>query len=344
MRARLTQIDGALPNLALMKLAAWLRSRGWEVVVTRDIQPDIFENTAYDAVYGSCIFSFSQVRLMRFMRQWPGAIVGGTGTPFDHTVEKHMGVAEDSAEVYDYGGYPDFKESIGYLMRGCRMATPKSICRNFCVVPDKEGRPRSVNTIGAIWRGKPWPKKLHILDNDFFGNPAWRERVDELREGKFKVCLSQGINTRLLNDEAAAALATMEYRNTEFNERKLYTAWDNWGDEEQFFRGVDRLERHGVPGKHLMAYMLVGSDPEETWPRLWHRFTRMVERAIEPYPMVFNRQRADLLCFQRWAITGLYRVVPWGEYERETKSPASVEAWQPFADRLAAALPRRIAA
>jgi hypothetical protein len=44
--------------------------------------------------------------------------------------------------------------------------------------------------------------------------------------------------------------------------------------------------------------------------------------------MVFDRKRADLLCFQRWVITGLYRIVPWGDYERETKSPESVRAWE----------------
>lgn len=331
MRVRLTQLDGALPNLALMKLAHWHRAQGDEVVSTREIQPDLFEDARYDRVYGSAIFDFSQLRLMRFQRQWPGAIIGGTGTPQgkdkEHTVERLIGVEPNGYEHYDYSGEPDFDESIGYTMRGCRMATPKSVCRNFCVVPEKEGRPYSVNTIAAIWRGAPYPKKLHLLDNDFFGNPEWRERVREIREGGFKVCLSQGINTRLLNDEAAEALAKIEYRNTEFNERVLYTAWDNFGDEGVFFRGVDMLERHGVPAKHLMAYMLVGCDPVETWERIWQRFYRMVDRAIRPYPMVFSRARKDLVCFQRWVITGLYRIISWPDYERETKSEESVHAW-----------------
>lgn len=87
------------------------------------------------------------------------------------------------------------------------------------------------------------------------------------------------------------------------------------------------LERAGIPPKHLMAYMLIGYDPLETWTRIWHRFNRMVERGIDPYPMVYDRRRADLLCFQRWVITGLYRHVPWPEYQRETKSAASVDAW-----------------
>lgn len=341
MRVRLTQIDGALPNLALMKLAHWHRARGDEVVMTRALLPDLFEDVCYDRVYGSAIFDFSQIRLMRFLRQWPGAMVGGTGTPQgkdrEHTVEKLIGCGANEYEHYDYSGTEaqekgglksrPFDESIGYTMRGCRMATPKSVCRNFCVVPDKEGRPYSVNTIASIWRGAPYPKKLHLLDNDFFGNPEWRERVAEIREGGFKVCMSQGINTRLINDEAAKALASIEYRNTKFDERVLYTAWDNFGDEGVFFRGVNMLERNGVPSKHLMAYMLIGCDPAETWERIWHRFNRMVEREIKPYPMVFNRARADLVCFQRWVITGLYRIIEWPDYDRETKSAESVRAW-----------------
>lgn len=319
---RLTQIDGALPNLALMKLAHWHRSRGDEVVLTRQIERDLFE-PAYDLVYGSAIFSFSQDRLMRFQHQWPGAIVGGTGTPFVHTVEELIGC---EYEHYDYTGY-DVDYSIGFTQRGCRMATPKSPCRKFCVVPDKEGKPRPENTIAEIWRGNPYPKKLHLLDNDFFGNPEWRERIAEIRDGRFRVCLSQGINVRLVNDEAASALASIQYRDTKFQERRLYTAWDSIGDEAVFFRGVDRLEAAGVPPKHLMAYMLIGCDPSETWDQIWHRFNAMVERGVAPYPMVFNKSRKDLVAFQRWVITGLYRVVPWNEYRRETKSQESEDSF-----------------
>lgn len=300
---RLTQLDGALPNLALMKLAHWHRSRGDEVVVTRQIEPDLFE-PQYDRVYGSAIFKFSQLRLMRFQKAWPQAIVGGTGTPFSQTVEDVIGA---DYERYDYTGQ-DVDYSIGYTQRGCRLK-----CK-FCVVPTKEGKPKSVNTIADIWRGEPWPKKLHILDNDFFGNPEWRDRIAEIRDGKFRVCFSQGINTRLINDEAAAALASVKYSDTKFQRRRLYTAWDNLKDEEVFFRGVDVLERAGIPPKNLMAYMLVGYDKAETWDRLWHRFNRMVERGIKPYPMVYDDRRKDLKAFQRWVIMGLYRVVPWSEY------------------------------
>jgi hypothetical protein len=313
---RLTQLDGALPNLALMKLSHWYKAHGHEVHLTREIHPDIWEG-GYETVYGSAIFGFSQERLMRFQRQWPHAIIGGTGTPFVQTVEDLIG----DYEHYDYSGYPGFTASIGFTQRGCRLK-----CK-FCVVPTKEGKNRSVNRIAAIWRGVPHPKKLHLLDNDFFGQPEWLERAQEIIDGGFKVCLTQGINVRLINDESATVLARIEYRNSKFNKRKLYTAWDNLGDEAVFFKGVDCLERAGIPPTHLMAYMLIGYDKAETWERIWHRFNRIVERGIEPYPMVYDRSRADLLCFQRWVITGLYRIVPWNEYERSTKSIESMDAY-----------------
>ena len=314
---RLTQIDGALPNLALIKLAHWHRARGDTVTLTRDIERDLFE-PAYDKVYGSAIFGFSQLRLMQFKRQWPEAIVGGTGTPYTHTIEDLIG---GEYEHHDYTDYPEVDYSIGFTQRGCRLA-----CK-FCVVPKKEGKPRSSNTIADIWRGKPYPKKLHLLDNDFFGNPDWRARIAEIRDGKFRVCMSQGINVRLIDEEAAAALATIEYRDTKFQERRLYTAWDNLKDEAIFFRGVDVLDAAGVPPKHLMAYMLCGYDKTETWDRIWQRFHKMTERGIAPYPMVFDKSRKDLVAFQRWVVTGLYRVVPWNEYERSTRSDESTEAF-----------------
>ena len=129
----------------------------------------------------------------------------------------------------------------------------------------------------------------------------------------------QGINVRLIDDEAGSGAGDDRYRNTKFNESKLYTAWDNLGDEKIFFKGVDTLERNGVPAKHLMAYMLVGFDKTETWERIWHRFNAMVARGIEPYPMVFDRSRKDLTQFARWVTTGLYRAVKFEAYDANMK-------------------------
>jgi hypothetical protein len=303
MNVRLTQIDGALPNIALMKLAKFHRDRGDYVELTYRIDRDLFE-PEWDLVYASCIFSFSRDRLEHFKRQFPEAIIGGTGSGNNAMIESITG----DFRGYDYSDYPDVDYSIGFLQRGCRLK-----CK-FFVVPEREGNPKSVQTIYDLWRGDPHPKKLHILDNDFFGNPDWRDRISEIRDGHFKVCLSQGINVRLIDEEVASALASIEYRDTKFSRRRLYTAWDNLGDEKIFFKGVNMLEKAGIPPSHLMTYMLIGYDSQEIWEKIFHRFDRMVERGILPYPMVFNNARKDLKAFQRWVVTGLYRAVSWDEY------------------------------
>lgn len=182
------------------------------------------------------------------------------------------------------------------------------------MVPAKEGKPKSVNTIADIWRGPGHPKNLHLLDNDFFGQSDWEGRLDEVRAGGFKICLNQGINVRLISPEGAVALASVKYRDDQFQQKRIYTAWDNLKDEKIFMRGVGYLMDAGIKPDQIMVYMLVGYDPKETWDRLLYRFHKMVELGVRPYPMVFDRSRKDLLAFQRWAVTGLYRAVKWQDY------------------------------
>jgi hypothetical protein len=273
MYVRLTQIDGKLPNLALMKLARFHRDQGDDLHFTKHVERDMLEPD-YGRVYGSAIFSFSADRVLKFRQEFPNAVVGGTHNLADnHTVEQFLGIEE--TEQYDYSIYPNFEGSIGFTQRGCRLKC------GFCVVPKKEGKPRSVNTIASIWRGEPWPKHLDLLDNDFFGQPReqWKARMDEIRAGGFKVCLNQGINIRMIDEESATALASIPYYDDSFKSRRLYTAWDNVGDEERFFRGVDTLERHGIPPRHLLVYMLVGYDKRETWERRFASISRRLARA-----------------------------------------------------------------
>ena len=326
MHVRLTHIDGKLPNLALMRLAHYHRSRGDTIYFTKDIDLSLFEQE-YDRIYGSSIFTMSRDRVERFRKLYPRAFVGGTGTDTTANLET---VVPDIQNLHDYSIYPDFSASIGFLQRGCRLK-----CK-FCVVPTKEGRPVHNMTVNELWRGDPNPKNLHILDNDFFSVPTWQDRIDEIRAGGFRVCLTQGINVRLITEDAARALASIEYRDTKFKRRRLYTAWDSIGHERVFFRGVDRLVDAGIPEKHVMAYMLIGYDKRETWEAIHYRFDKMVERGIKPYPMVYDPARKDLKRFQRWAVTGLYRAFPFSEYGvKKNASPTQSDQNESSAERRA---------
>ena len=304
MQVRLTQLDGKLPNLALMKLAHWRRSQGDEVFLARTPTPTLFE-PAYDKVYASAIFSWTQPVINRLRLAYPQAIVGGTGS--DSTIEVEA-VIGDEYEYYDYSIYPSYEYSIGFTQRGCRLKC------GFCVVPKKEGKPRSVNTIHDIWR-EGTPRALLLLDNDFFGQDVWCDRIDEIKDGRFKVSWSQGINVRMITDETAAAIASVDYRDDSFQQKRLYTAWDNLGDEQRFFTGLERLNAAGIPSRHVMAYMLVGYKPGETMEDVLYRFHRLREAGCRPYPMVFEKWRQpELRKFARWAIRRYYEFVPWEEY------------------------------
>lgn len=338
MHVRITHIDGKLPNLALMKISAWHKARGDNVRFTKHVHRELDE-PEYDRVYGSAIFTFSRPRVEEFLTQFPGAIVGGTWNQDEWvngvepiTVEQMIG---QEYEHYDYSLYPSFEASIGFTQRGCRLRC------GFCVVHAKEGRPRSVNTVPELWRGPGYPKHLHLLDNDFFGQSKaqWMARVDEMITGGYRVCMNQGINLRLIDDEGAKAWSAVPYYDDSFKARRLYTAWDNLKDERIFMRGVERLQKAGIPPHHLMVYMLVGFDPEETWQRLFYRFNKMTELGIRPYPMVFDAQKHKTLPlgghnapiekrtlgeFQRWVIRKSYNFVPFECYDANAKGRAAV--------------------
>lgn len=327
MIVRLTQIDGKLPNLALMKIACYHKERGDELHFSRHVARDMLE-PEYGAVYGSAIFAYSSERVSQFKQAFPQAVVGGTWNTLDNTtVETMLGLGDD--ERFDYSIYPGFDGSIGFTQRCCRLKC------GFCVVPKKEGKPRSVSTIAQIWRGELYPKHIHLLDNDFFGQPRdqWEARIDEVKSGGFKVCLNQGINIRMINAEAAKALASIPVRDDQFKTRRLYTAWDNIGDERRFFDGVHLLEEAGIPPTCLLVYMLIGYDKRETWERIFYRFEKMTALGIRPYPMIYgDRERSITLgeCkqriahrtlseFQRWVIRKAYTFISFENYNVNAK-------------------------
>lgn len=311
----LADADSKLPNLALMRLATYFRARGERVMlVTPETKRDLWNHSPGD-VYGSSIFAESVEERAAIEREWGHVRWGGTGVRVESSLSEIDPSVDWDATVPDYSLYPDFTPSIGFLTRGCRLRC------GFCVVPRKEGKPRAVSTVDAVWRGDPHPRHLHLLDNDAFAKPLrdfWRGAVEELNARRFKVCFSQGINLRLVDDEAAAMVARVNYVGNDFDKRILYTAWDNLRDEDIFRAGVERLRVAGVPPHRLRVFMLVGYREGETWEEVFYRFAELVALGAEPYVMVYDRAaRPDLCAFQRWSNRWAFRTIAWPDYARD---------------------------
>lgn len=313
-KVRITQIDGKFPNLALMKLSHYHKSKGDLVYFESSVVKGLYE-PEYDIVYGSSIFSTSEKKIQQFKSQFPNAIVGGTGTN-DNSITVESVLNLNDYEYYDYDIYPDFKASIGFTQRGCRLK-----CK-FCVVPKKEGKNVFSNTIYDIWKQNPKNKgkKIHLLDNDFFGQPDWQERAQEIIDGDYKVCFNQGINIRLINREGAEYLSKMKFRDDSFKYKRIYTAWDNKRDENIFMQGIGYLLDAGIKPNEIMVYFLCNYWEKGLTEDVWFRFNRMDEIGLLPYPMIFEKWNAseDLKKFQTWVIRGIYKVTSFDRYKTET--------------------------
>jgi hypothetical protein len=313
----LWHLDGRLPNLALMRIAAHHRALGDTVELRRGTPSRLLWDQPTH-VYGSLLFTRSRPLGEQLRMLYPAAVLGGTGWDATGTLGQ-VGIPETGP--LDYTIYPDYPHSIGFTQRGCRLHCP------FCVVPRKEGRVQPVATIAAIWRGAPWPKTILLLDNDVLGQPDWAERLEEIRTGQFQVCFTQGINVRLLTEDAAQALARVHFMDDQFRRRRLYTAWDNRRDEARLFAGLERLVRHGVLPDAIMVYLLIGYWPGETEADWLYRQARLRAFGARPYPMPYVRTPATV-GFQRWCVGAYDKRIPWAQWQAAGYRPERVYARQ----------------
>lgn len=314
MNVLLLQLDGKLPNIALMRIAAHHRALGDDVTFRRAQNVSALDRHLTDPdfgrVYGSLIFESSRHLGERLREVYPDAIVGGTGWDVGLRLEE-VGIW---TKRQDYSIYPRFQQSIGFTQRGCRLK-----CK-FCVVPTKEGPVKEEQAIADLWRGDPYPRELILLDNDFFGQPNWDTRIEEMIAGDFKVSFNQGINARMLTDEAAQAIASVRYYDDQFKTRRIYTAWDNRRDEDRLMAGLSALVKYGVKPDHIMVYILIGYWPGEGLADWEYRRAALREFGARPYPMPFVRSK-EAVGFQRWVIGAYDKAISWSDWHSAGYEP-----------------------
>lgn len=290
MKVGLYDVDSKIPNLALMKIATY--HAGDDVEFYSPLFAD-----QYDKIYASTIFEDSDHSYLDPDRM----IIGGTG--WDLTT-KLLDEIDSLTPDYTIYSYP---HSIGFTMRGCRLRC------EFCVVPEKEGKPYSNNTIEEIWtnRGSDF---VVLLDNDFFGNPKWKDRIEEIKTYNLKVCFSQGINIRNLKAEQAAALASVRFSNINQTKKQIHFAWDNVHHEKLIRKGIATATEAGIKPYQMAFYVLIGfnSTPEEDM----HRVMVLKGIGCDPFVMPFDRTNQYQRDFTRWVNhKAQFKTVSFKEYD-----------------------------
>lgn len=288
------QVDGKIPNLALMKIAGYHESNGDTVEWFKGV---LFQDE-YDKVYASKLFSFS------VMPQLPeGAIIGGTGIDFYNKLPPEIEEAEPSYSLYKECNY-----HLGFSMKGCRFN-----CK-FCCVPKKEGRPYNYNTIDEILTNPKGKDRLMLLDNDFFGGTDWKSNLERIIELKLRVCFVQGLNIRIITGEQAALLALCKYRNSKFDDKYLTFAWDKYNDGKLIMKGIDICNKAGIPSKNMQFFVLIGFDtsPDQDYERVM----TLREMGCMPFAMPYNKSDKYQKAFTRWVNNrAVFKSVKWSDYK-----------------------------
>lgn len=258
MKVLLIDIDSKIPNLALMKLSAWHKAQRDQVYLKYCEKPD--------KVYAASVFTKSKLQREQVATVYPDAITGGTGYDLTTELPEEVEAMKPDYDLYgiDYG--------IGFTSRGCIRKCP------FCVVPEKEGRIRSVGVVADIV--SPKSRKITLLDNNFFAQPLWRERILVIKTLHLKVDFNQGLDIRLLDNEQAQALV-------EINPPYIRFAFDDMRLVHVVREGIETLRDAGWPINRgrIGFYVLVGynSTHEEDLYRLDFLHSRNINTHVQVY-------------------------------------------------------------
>ena len=284
MKVGLYNLEPKIYNSAMMQVSAYHKQLGDDIYIYKPLFHD-----CYDKVYAFSLFDFTPKTYVR-----KDMITGGTG--FDI---KSKLPPEIEASDLDYSIFPDCDYSIIWFSRGCFRNCP------FCVVREKEGyihpvTPKNLNPNG---------KFIKVMDNNFFGNPEWREAVNQLEEWNQPVDM-QGFDIRIFDDEQGEALQKLKhYKAFKF-------AWDN--PRDNLDDKIELLLDYIKPSK-LMCYVLIGywSTPEEDLYRVMHLWDKY---KIHAFSMPFDKFDPYQRSFSRWCNNKIiFKTRSWEEYQGGNK-------------------------
>lgn len=297
MRVGLIDVDGHnYPNLPLMKLSAWHKTKGDEVKWYEPLFDGFGE--PLDKVYMSKVFSFTPdyeyyINAKEIEKGGSGyciTVVDGKEV-FDKSKNKDL--PYEIEHIYpDYSLYPDMTKdtAYGFLTRGC----PRGC--SFCHVEAKEGKcSYKVADLSEFWRGQ---KHIELLDPNLLACSEWKDLLQQLIDSKARVNFNQGLDIRMMNEEKAELLSKIPLDAIHF-------AWDRYEDKDYIqpkflaFRKKSKINPHD-----LQVYVLCGDHERKIREEDFYRVYWLRDNGFAPYVMLYNKDELpkghELRKFQRY--------------------------------------------
>lgn len=294
MNIGLIDVDGhsGFPNLALMRISAYHKSLGDSVEWWNGF-------VHYDRVYMSKVFTFSPD--VDTVIDADKIIKGGTGY-------KDYGSLPPEIEAMkpDYSIYPNFKQAVGFLTRGCIRNCP------WCIVPKKEGRIRAAATWQEIKR--PDSREIVFLDNNVLACDHGLQQIEEMGGQPVWVDFNQGLDARLITPDVAKLLSKLHWI------KFIRLSCDTSAMLPVIENAVEHMKSAGISKSRFWAYALV-QDVEEAHSRV----LRLHEIGVQPFAQPYRdydggeptRQQKD---FARWVNNkAVFKTCRWEDYKGRRK-------------------------
>jgi len=263
------------PNLALMKISAYHKSKGdtvewWNAFMS------------YDRVYQAKIFTEDYTKDNEYFIKADEVIKGGTGYDLKNKLPNEI------EHIFpDYSIYPTKDTAYGFLTRGC----PRGC--HFCIVAEKEGRKSiQVADLTEFWNGQ---KNIDVLDPNLLACKNHITLLKQLSETNSTVNPNQGLDCRLLTEDNIYWLNQIKIKTMRF-------AWDYMREEMSVIKGLELYNKYGKirvkPNK--VVYVLVNYDT--TMEENLYRIYKLRDMGYAPYVMIYNKPSAskEIKRLQRW--------------------------------------------
>lgn len=271
------------PPLGLLKLGAYHRLKGDTIELVRGLTRPA---DAPDQIYVTSLFTYAwkpvHEAVAHYKHMFPDAKVhlGGIYASLlpEHAKLSgadvvHPGLVHDAEELMPaYDLVPKWKASILFASRGCVRRC------GFCSVPKLEGRPHSLKyrIRNLIY---PTHKRVILWDNNILGNANWRDIFDELIELGLEVDFNQGLDARLVTDEATEKLGQIKTS-------VIRLAYDFYGIGPAVRKAIERLEAAGKRRRDIVVYTLFNytDDPDDFLGRV----KDLLSWGVVSYPMRYE--------------------------------------------------------